>query len=177
VLTSPANCSAILDDSAEGAGARSRIGAEFAAAMQARYWDPSGIQMGYRYDDSPICIADGSPVPPDQPNYVQTARPGARAPHAWLKDGSSMLDLFGRGFTLLNFPGAQQHDIDNVVAAAKRRNVPLSVSSIADPGIASLYESPLVLVRPDGHVAWRGSSVNNSGAIHIIDTVRGASAV
>ena len=30
--------------------------------------------------------------------YTQTARPGARAPHVWLPDGRSTLDLFGRGF-------------------------------------------------------------------------------
>ena len=32
--------------------------------------------------------------------------PGGRAPHAWLADGRSTLDLFGRGFTLLRFADA-----------------------------------------------------------------------
>ena len=36
-------------------------------------------------------------------DYVPTARPGSRAPHAWLPDGRSTLDLFGRGFVLLRF--------------------------------------------------------------------------
>jgi 2-polyprenyl-6-methoxyphenol hydroxylase-like FAD-dependent oxidoreductase len=174
VLTSPANCSAILDDGVEGDNARSRISASFAAAMQARYWDPSGIQMGYRYDDSPICIPDGSPAPPDQAKYMQTARPGARAPHAWLADGRSTLDLFGRDFTLLRFPGAQQQAIDDFTTAAQQRGVPLSVHTLTDAGIAQLYASPLVLVRPDGHVAWRGNDVNKGDAIRIIDTARGA---
>jgi hypothetical protein len=176
VLTSPANCSAILDDGAEGEIARNRIGAAFAAAMQARYWDPSGIQMGYRYDDSPICIADGSPAPVDQPKYVQTARPGARAPHAWLADGRSTLDLFGRDFTLLSFPGARQQAIDDLAAAARQRGMPLSVHTLTDTGIAQLYELPLVLVRPDGHVAWRGNRLNQGDAMNIIDTSRGAAA-
>ena len=174
VLTSPANCGAILDDTPEGESARNRMSAEFTAAMQARYWDPSSIQMGYRYDNSAICIPDGSPPPPDQARYEQTARPGARAPHAWLADGRSTLDLFGRGFVLLCFTGAGQSNRNAFVAAARQRGVPLSVNDITDANIAQRYEMPLVLVRPDGHVAWRGSTVDDSGALHIIDTVRGA---
>ena len=38
-------------------------------------------------------------------DYRPTTRPGARAPHAWLPDGRSMLDLFGRGFVLLRLGG------------------------------------------------------------------------
>ena len=37
-----------------------------------------------------------------------------------------------------------------------------------------LYERRLVLVRPDGHVAWRGDEVP-SDALALIDTVRGVS--
>ena len=33
--------------------------------------------------------------------------------------------------------------------------MPLEIVDIADAGIAALYERKLVLVRPDGHVAWR----------------------
>ena len=38
--------------------------------------------------------------------YTQTARPGSRAPHAWLSPGRSTLDLFGRSFVLLRFDAA-----------------------------------------------------------------------
>ena len=42
--------------------------------------------------------------PPDDPeNFVPSARPGSRAPHALPADGRSTLDLFGRGFVLLRF--------------------------------------------------------------------------
>ena len=57
------------------------------------------------------------------------------------------------------------------VAFADDRGVPLRVETITDPDIAALYEEPLVLVRPDGHVAWRGKSV--ADARWIIDVVRG----
>ena len=44
-----------------------------------------GVLLGYRYDASPICVADGSPAPPDHPQiYTPTSRPGHRAPHLWL---------------------------------------------------------------------------------------------
>ena len=44
-----------------------------------------------------------------------------------------------------------------LVAAAATRGVPFSVVDIGDREIAELYETTLVLVRPDGHVAWRGA--------------------
>jgi len=34
--------------------------------------------------------------------------------------------------------------------------VPLEVVTLAEPETIALYERKLVLVRPDGHVAWRG---------------------
>ena len=49
---------------------------------------------------------------------------------------------------------------------------PLSVVAIADPAIAALYQRRLVLVRPDGHVAWRGDAVEQANAI--VDVARGA---
>jgi hypothetical protein len=99
-------------------------------------------------------VADGSPKPDDDlTDYTPSAFPGRRAPHAWLADGRSILDLFGHGFVLLNFSKA---DIAPLVDAARRRGVPLAVHAIEDEKAAGLYERKLVLVRPDGHVAWRG---------------------
>ena len=57
-------------------------------------------------------------------------------------------------------------------AACARKGVPLVVERIADRKIAALYERRLVLVRPDGHVAWRGDAVREPE--QIIDRVRGA---
>jgi hypothetical protein len=44
---------------------------------------------------------------------------------------------------------------------------------MGDERVRETYERDLVLVRPDGHVAWRGNELpeNVQG---IIDTVRGA---
>ena len=59
-----------------------------------------------------------------------------------------------------------------LVTAASDHAVPLEAVSIDDPDIAALYERNLVLIRPDGHVAWRGDTAPADVA-EIIDTVRG----
>ena len=46
-------------------------------------------------------------------------------------------------------------------------------ATIADAGICELYERRLVLVRPDGHVAWRGDIMPDD-ALAVVDCVRGA---
>jgi 2-polyprenyl-6-methoxyphenol hydroxylase-like FAD-dependent oxidoreductase len=165
-----ADYSRALDAGAEGDAARGRIGAALRASLYPE-WNSYGVAMGYRYDDSPGIAADGSPATADDPShYVPTARPGHRAPHAWMKDGRSTLDLFGRGFVLLRFSG----DAAPLAAAAARANVPLEVVEVAQPAeIAALYERALVLVRPDGHVAWRANEPP-ADADALIDLVRGA---
>jgi hypothetical protein len=168
-----AGCAAILDETAEGARMRASVGSRLKATLTAE-WQCLGVQLGHRYDDSPICVADGSPPTPDDVSlYVPTTRPGARAPHAWLGDGRSTLDLFGGGFVLLRMRAAP--DPGPIVAAARAGHVPLTVVDIAQPEIAELYERKLVLVRPDGHTAWRGD-VLPPDAGGLIATVRGAPA-
>ena len=79
----------VLDDTPAGEAQRRAVGDQM-NAMLASEWHSFGVAMGYRYDASPIVIPDGAPPTPDEPgDYVQTARPGHRAPHAWLADGRS----------------------------------------------------------------------------------------
>jgi hypothetical protein len=154
-----------------GEAARRVFGAKFTATMR-REWFTLGIQLGYRYENSPICVPDGTPAPPDETaTYTQTARPGHRAPHVWLAPGQSTLDLFGRGFVLMRF-GTKPIDAATLMTAAAERQVPLAVHDIPDQQAAALYERRLVMVRPDGHVAWRGDEVP-ADAARVIDTVRG----
>jgi 2-polyprenyl-6-methoxyphenol hydroxylase-like FAD-dependent oxidoreductase len=149
---------------------RKQLGAELERVV-GREFRTIGAQLGYRYDASPICVADGTPALPDpMETYEPTARPGSRAPHAWLADGRSTLDLFGRGFALLRF--AEAIDTSGLHQAAAKRGVPLWEVAIDDPTTASLYERGLVLVRPDGHVAWRADAVPSDPA-KILDQVTG----
>jgi 2-polyprenyl-6-methoxyphenol hydroxylase-like FAD-dependent oxidoreductase len=155
-----------------GDAARKTYGAWFTEAMQ-HEWFSNGIMLGYCYDGSLIIWPDGTPAPPDDPrNYRQSARPGARAPHVWLADGQSTLDLFGRGFTLLRL-GPDAPDTTPLELAARRCGAPLRCIALADPKVLAAYERRLVLVRPDGHVAWRGDAAPADAGV-LIDVVRGA---
>jgi 2-polyprenyl-6-methoxyphenol hydroxylase-like FAD-dependent oxidoreductase len=162
----------LLDDTPQGAATREKVGREFSETMR-REWFTLGAHLGYRYEGSPILWPDDTAAPPDDPRaYVPTARPGHRAPHAFLADGRSTLDLFGRGFVLLGF-GAAAAEAAPLLEAARQRHLPLTFTAIAEPHIAALYQRKFVLVRPDGHVAWRDDRMPED-ALCVIDVVRGA---
>ena len=171
-LKSVQDCSAVNDESAGGQAVRQQVGEAIAAATHTE-WETLGIHLGYRYENSPVCVADGTPADEDSPRYyVPTTRPGHRVPHAWLDDGRSTLDLFGKGFVLLRMR-APELDVSAFEKAARRVGMPLQVVDIDSPEIAALYERKLVLVRPDGHSAWRADAMPDDAA-RIIDVVRGA---
>jgi 2-polyprenyl-6-methoxyphenol hydroxylase-like FAD-dependent oxidoreductase len=163
----------IEDDSDEGKQVREKARAAIMRTRAKEFQhDSAGIELGYRYENSPICVPDGTPPPPlDHGLYVASTWPGARAPHVWLRDGRSTLDLFGRGFTLLVL-SSKLSDASSFTAAAEKIGVPIDVVCLAEPKVREAYEQPLVLVRPDGHVAWRGDAAP-ANAAEIMEHVRG----
>lgn len=125
-----------------------------------------GLVFGASYRSAAVVPEDGQSAPPadEVQDYIPSAQPGCRAPHAWLQDGDrrfSTLDLFGRGFVLLTGARGQAwHD------AARHITAPvIAVTSVGDGGVVpaddawqrlyGLADEGAVLVRPDGHVAWR----------------------
>lgn len=86
---------------------------------------------------------------------------------------ASLYDHLGRGFTLLRLAG--RADTGPVTAAARASGVPLTVLDAPDLPDAAAYGAPLLLVRPDQHVAWRGSETAEAAAA--LDVVRGADVV
>jgi 2-polyprenyl-6-methoxyphenol hydroxylase-like FAD-dependent oxidoreductase len=167
----PKGSAMLAEDSATGAAERRRVGDELLRTVAPEF-RTVGLQLGYRYEGSPICVPDGTPEPPDDPAEVTpSARPGSRAPHVWLRDGRSILDLYGRGFVLLRFRGAPGST--SIEAAARTRGMPLKTIELDEADAAALYERPLVLVRPDGHVAWRADAPPDD-ALALVDRVRGA---
>jgi 2-polyprenyl-6-methoxyphenol hydroxylase-like FAD-dependent oxidoreductase len=169
-LRSVAQQNDICSPTRAGDAARRAIGARLVEENE-RSWNPVGVHLGYVYHPSPIVVPDGTPKPPDDTyEYVPSAFPGARAPHVWLGPDRSTLDLFGDGFVLLKFSDVPSQAIER---AAARRNVPLRVHRIEHPAAAALYGRALVLVRPDGHVAWRADT-EPGDALQLIDIVRGA---
>jgi 2-polyprenyl-6-methoxyphenol hydroxylase-like FAD-dependent oxidoreductase len=162
------------EDSEEGNRLREKARAAIMRTRAKEFQhDSVGIELGYRYEGSPICISDGtSPPALDHGLYVPSTWPGSRAPHVWLQDGRSTLDLFGRGFTLLAL-SSEPADTSAFTTAAKKVGLPLDVVLLDEPRARDVYERGLVLIRPDGHVAWRGDDVP-ADAGKMMDHVRGA---
>ncbi len=144
----------MVAESPEGAAARAKAGA-FLATFGEEFGS-LGVQLGARYDGSPIIVSDGTAPPPDDPtHYHPSACPGGRAPHLFLADRSSLFDHFGRGFTLLRLnPDAETRPLED---AARARGIPLAIFAVDRREGRELYEGNLALIRPDQHVAWRGN--------------------
>jgi len=128
-----------------------------------------GVQLGARYDGSPVIEGGGIPPADSLTTYAPTSVPGGRAPHVWLDtgrvEGSSLFDRLGRGFTLLRL-GPRPPDTSAIVEAAMVRQAPLDVLDVADSDARDLYGCDLALIRPDQYVAWRGNGpVKDAGAV------------
>jgi 2-polyprenyl-6-methoxyphenol hydroxylase-like FAD-dependent oxidoreductase len=141
------------------------------------------IELGYIYR-SPAILADESEVSEgsddDDPSghgdpRLTRAMPGSRAPHLWLERGArrrSTLDLFGRDFVLLAGPdGAAWCDAAPAAAVPGVRLVAYRVGdaelAVPDDLFTEAYDvsrTGVVLVRPDGFVAWR-ARVASSGPV------------
>ena len=107
-----------------------------------------------------------------------SADDGEHGMELWVSDGTSTLDLFGHGFVLLQLgpdTGRDAPDGEPLAAAARCCKMPLEFITIEDPAVLEAYEHCFVLVRPDGHVAWRGDEFPTDPA-RLIDIVRGAPA-
>ncbi len=159
----------IVLDNAAGASARQALAARLKAGGVHREFDAPDIHFGYRYR-SELIVAD--PTEADTETWSRSALPGGRAPHAWLRSGLSTVDLFGSGFVLLSFqPSPHTERFQRAFAA---RAVPLTVKEVRHADAAPLYGRTHVLVRPDGHVAWRGMDLpDNPHAL--VNLVRGES--
>ncbi|MDB5818190.1 MAG: 2-polyprenyl-6-methoxyphenol hydroxylase [Rhizobacter sp.] len=123
-----------------------------------------GLVFGARYESSAV-VSDGQPAQPEDAvqQYVPTAAPGCRAPHVWLSKAGerfSTLDLLGRDFVLLcGSQGSAWIDAAARVQAPRIVGVRIG-GEIQSPDVDwldvyGLDAGGAVLVRPDGHVAWR----------------------
>ncbi|WDD92871.1 FAD-dependent monooxygenase [Burkholderia sp. FERM BP-3421] len=171
----------VESDDAAGEAVRRELG-EKLQAFRPQFESP-GVELGARYDGSPIVWPDGVPPEDDPLVYRPSGVPGGRLPHVWLtgEDGArrSVFDLLGLGFTLLRVRsrGAEadpQADDGGarLGAAARARGVPLSIVELESDAAFELYARRLVLVRPDQHVAWRGDGVPADAGV-VLDRVIG----
>jgi 2-polyprenyl-6-methoxyphenol hydroxylase-like FAD-dependent oxidoreductase len=128
-------------------------GAEFASL---------GVQLGARYDGSPIVVSDGAAPPTDDlVNYRPSSIPGGRAPHVWMGEGreigDSLFDRFGPGFTILRL-GPRPPKPDGLTTAFAESGVPIKVIDVPSAVARDLYDCDIAVIRPDQHVAWHGNT-------------------
>ncbi len=161
---------ALFADTEDGRRRRMRLHEMF-HTLRLEY-GAADVELGYHYGDSPAVVSDGTPEPETDPyghTYIQSTRPGSRLPHAWLDRYGrpiSTHDLLKPGsFLLLAGP-----DGDRWLQAAEsvERTLGLEIAAHRIGGSAELRNSDgawpklrghgddgAVLVRPDGHVAYR----------------------
>ena len=98
------------------------------------------VELGYCYE------GNGPDGRVHEHPHESKGRPGTRAPHLWLSENCSTLDLLGRDYVLLAGP-------------EWKASTDLQVHRLTQPAFFASYgvtPSEAVLVRPDGFIAWRG---------------------
>ncbi len=155
----------------EGADVRAAIAAAIPNQREG-YWS-QGQQFGSIYESSAV-VPDGTdPVRSTISDYRMNAGPGARAPHLWLEgpDGGrlSTVDLLHTRFVLLAGPAGDdwKEALGSVAAELGLDAGGFTVGRGADYrdaegdflALYGLSESGAVLVRPDGHVAFRAAAL------------------
>lgn len=138
-------------------------------ANQVAHFDRIGLDIGYTYEEGAI-ISDGTDlVTPNNrvTEYIPSARPGARFPHIdFQEDDFSSHDLLDyKRFTLL--VSEEGHHWEEAIKELPEnlqeklyliRLDELELSEKVFTDIITLCEiepTGAILVRPDGHVAWR----------------------
>lgn len=131
----------------------------------------------------PDAASEGSREPVWDPlKYTPSTWPGMRAPHVWLKDGpNAVFDHYGPWFTLVEFRNEHSSATNGVLSAfqqaADEVGIPLKTVELnGEDHARRLWEKDFVLVRPDGHVAWRssGTAVDEAIALEVLRVVSGS---
>jgi hypothetical protein len=128
------------------------------------------LRLGYRYDPSPICVPDGIRA---IWRIRASSRRRGRGPGRRTRTTARCLIYSATALSCCG--SARSRRARKSCLWRRARAVPLTMISMADPKVAALYERALVLVRPDGHVAWRGNRLPED-ALQLIERIRGAAA-
>ncbi|WP_327169343.1 FAD-dependent oxidoreductase [Streptomyces subrutilus] len=166
----------IPDDADHGPEADRRR-AEIGERLRGDRLDAAGVTFDERYDRSSVIWYE-----PDQldseprwraDHYEDDPRPGHRAPEGRVDPyGSTLHDRIGDSFALLVL-GEDRAVEREFAARAAQRGLPFTVIHLTDPGARAVYGAGHVLVRPDQHVAWRGTVLPEGGAAAVLDRVLG----
>lgn len=139
--------------------------------------------MFYGYDSDAVVLDEDDPLPAEADPFEDVARPGYRFPHYWLTSGErcvSTAELTGYDWLLLTgakgqpwLTAAASLDVPAVrahrVVGAEENRVAEGSATLGDPegsfpSVAGVEPDGAVLVRPDGFVCWRSSSLGDASA-------------
>ncbi|MGV8873152.1 MAG: hypothetical protein ACOH2Q_11550 [Rhodococcus sp. (in: high G+C Gram-positive bacteria)] len=155
-----------------------------AIPLQLEHFVSTGVQFGYLYE-SQLSASDESAKPAeDVIDYVPTTYPGAWMPHTWLcVDGThvsshdvldpNMLSLFTFAGSEWASAVAELHDGQPGVVLVLV-DAPLGVDRHDLTSLFEINETGAVLVRPDGHVAWRAADFSGDAQMSLCDFISGA---
>ena len=150
---------------------------------QIRFWikdtenhlHSAGQGLGFSYDDGAL-VPDGTIKVAHRPRFYEPSdRPGGRFPHLWLDLAytRSTIDWFDRDFVLVVGPNADDWK-EAAPQASKTCGVNIEVRQLerADErdGI-HMGLNGAVLVRPDGHVAFRMPWTPSDPTTELVDTL------
>ncbi|MCH9626012.1 MAG: 4-methyl-5-nitrocatechol 5-monooxygenase [Chlamydiales bacterium] len=132
---------------------------------QQRNLNYPGLDLGFIYHSSIICSENEQKLSINPEQYVPTSLPGSRAPHGRVIKNDvfiSTLDLFERNFVLLVGPKGKEWTLYQPslfpVDIYKIGTDLLDPDDLWSKEYAMSVEGA-VLVRPDGHIAWRSLSM------------------
>ena len=134
---------------------RSEVAAKIAELGNAEN-ESWGVELGYRYDESPIIFVEKNPPAIDPIEYRASTSPGVRLPHLFLDDGSSVHEKLGLYYTLVALEDFETRPVEQIAAEL---SVPLTILRLHQKDLKKIYERNFMLVRPDQHVAWRGDAI------------------
>ncbi len=118
-----------------------------------------GQNLGHNYEDGAV-ISDGTVAQAlNTRYYTPTDRPGARFPHIWLEPTrkQSTLDWFDKEFAVVAGPMGNEW-LEAGKQVSEKLGLPLTLKLLPTANPADGINIGMrgsVLVRPDGHVAWR----------------------
>ena len=147
-------------DAPDRIAARAELGRKIEALGNAEN-ESWGVELGYRYDDSPVIAHEEGLGDIDPLVYRPNTAPGARLPHVFLEPGVSIHDKLGLYFTLVVLDDTDSTTFENQALAL---GFPLTVLRLNRSDLKPIFERNVLLVRPDQHVAWRGDAIPEDGS-------------
>ena len=167
-------------------GARARTELRRRIPGQAPHYNSLGLDLGFTYERGAF-VPEATPkprVPDPVRTYRPTTWPGARLPHIWVRKNGmahSTHDLLRYdAFTL--FTRSDGRLVWRDLVDSLRNDLPMSIQCLsigpdrdddlhdpddAWPNLSEVEAGGAVLVRPDGHVAWRSRVVSDASAAEL----------